>query len=98
MEVWAQDSVNGNTVALTVTVIVTEIQNFLIATPTFSIVRCSAHAKTLNGVGMKFIFPKTYVLCTCKKQHFSSNGGIQHMTETRHQSLATAHIGHKIFI
>ena len=52
---------------MTVMVIVKETRNFCTTAHTFPFAKCSVHAKTLNSVGTKFKFPKTDVLCICKK-------------------------------
>lgn len=49
-EVWAWDSVNGHRVVPTVTNIDTKTRNLPMATPIFSLSKCSMHTKALKSV------------------------------------------------
>ena len=70
LKVCARDSVNGNTVVLTVTVIVTETRKFRVEFPTFCRRKMISPCENLNSVRTELIFQKTDVLCTYKKAVF----------------------------
>ena len=79
-KVCTRDSVNGNTVVLTVTVKVAETRTCRMATPFFFLSQ-KVHAKTLNSVGMVPICPKMDVLCIHKKE--SENRPTKHDLDAR---------------
>ena len=55
--------------------------------------KCSTHAKILNSIRNKIIFPKTDVSYTYKNLVFRAHREIFRMTETKHQPLMAIHIG-----
>ena len=98
LEVCSQDSVNGNTVALTVAVIVTESRSFWLATPTFSHRKIFSLCENLKYHWNGIHIPKNVRVLHVQKAVFQVKRRYTAYDRNKNQSLMTAHIRQKNFI